>query len=128
MMRYIKICLDQSLNVKTKEVVPVKVVAENKKQMVVDKPNWGFVILDTEKKKKGYTQFNPLVESIQVSDYSRDKYFREAWGYVVITIYTESLSDKVLSTKINREVNKFIKKKQSEYSWYSSVTKCEVNL
>lgn len=127
-MRYIKICLDQSLQVTSKEVVPVKVVAENKKQIVIDKTNWGFVILDTEKTKKGFTQFNPLVENIQVSDYSQDRYFRDAWGYIVITLYTEALSDKVLSTKINREVNKFLKKQQQKYSWYSGILKCEVRL
>lgn len=127
-MRYIRICLDQSLNVKTKEIEQLKTVAKNKNQVVVDQPYVGFVILDTVKVKKGNTQFNPLVEDIAISDYSRDNYFRKAWGHLVIRIFTESLSDKILSNKINREVNKFIKKKQEEYSWYSGTTKCEINL
>lgn len=127
-MRYLKICLDEVLNIKSKEILPVKVVAENKKQIVVDKPNWGFVIVDTEKAKKGFTQFNPLLEAIQVSDYSQDSYFRKAWGHIVVTVFTESLSDKVLSNKINREVNKFIKKQQNKYGFYFNGTSCKVKI
>lgn len=127
-MRYIEIGLDENLEVIKKEIITVKVVAENKTQLVVDGTWKGFTILDKERVKKGRTQFNSVVEDISLSDYSKDKFFRENWGYIVVRLYTDSTSDKVLTNKINREVNKHIKKMQSEYRLYCGNKVCKVSL
>lgn len=130
-MRYIEVRIGENLQVKEVIESDLKVVAESKRNLVVQGRNSGvsdFNILDKEKAKRGYTQFNSLVEDISVRDYSRDKYFKEHWGLFVLTTYTNIISKKIISNKMTKALNKHIKKQQATYGHYSSSKEVKISL
>lgn len=129
-MRHIEVRLDSSLKVKELIKNDLIVVDQSDKEIVVKyKQTDKYQIIDKIKAKKGYTQFNSLVENVSVTDYSRDNFFRDCWGYFVLRVYTTEQVDKVISKKITKEFNKFLKEKQSEYSvYYSNASEVKIEI
>ena len=83
-MKYIEVRIGDNLQVKEVIEYQLKVVAESKRNLVVQGNKTyvsDFIILDKEKVKRGYTQFNSLVEDVSVRDYTKDNYFKEHWGF-----------------------------------------------
>jgi hypothetical protein len=129
-MRRIEVRLDSGLKVKEVIKNDLIVVDQTDQEIVIKSVKTDkYEIIDKIKAKKGFTQFNPLVENVSIADYSRDSFFRDCWGYFVIRLYTTETVDKKISKTMSKAFNKFFKEKQSEYSiYYSGGTEISIEI
>lgn len=120
---YLKISLDHNMRVKEIKSEALDVIGQNKDRMVIDDAY--FTTLDREKARRGSHQFNPPVGHIHITDYTKDSYFRDRWGYLIITVYHFGIRKKILQNRINKEVNAYI---QSKIGVYLGLGSCRIEL
>lgn len=122
-IQHIEIRLNETLGVKEIINKTHNIIGENKDHAVIDDNR--FSTLSIVKAKKGFTQFYPLIGSIAVRDYTKDRYFKDVWGAFVIEVYHYGMSKKILQNRINRTVDKYINDK---IGCYLIAGRCNIQL
>ena len=126
-MQYIEVRLNENLSLKQTIRENLEFVAETEKEVVV-KDKIHFKILDKEKVKKNYTQFNFVLNCPSVSDYFNDKFFKDCWGAFVIRLYTNLEDEKTINRILTKTFNKFLDEKRSKYSYLFSGQSVEIKI
>jgi hypothetical protein len=119
----LKIALDGRMQVKSIVDKQIDVLGENKEHMVIDDDL--FTRLDKQKAKRGRYQYSQYIGEIKISDYTKDSYFRESWGHLIISVYHFGMSKKILQNRVNKAVNFYI---NSKIGQYISLGKCNITL
>lgn len=109
-MRQIKIHLMRDGSVREKIVEDIEILGENDKFIVFNDSYFTKI----EKESSKYNSYSVL-NKVHISDYTNDSFWQKYYGDFSITMYTDTVSLKVIENRINKEFNKFIQDKVGRY-------------
>lgn len=109
-MRQIKIHLMRDGSIREKTIEDMVILGENEKYIVFNDPYFTKIEKNDSKHNCG-----SVLSKVCISDYTNDTFWQKYYGDFSITMYTDTISLKVIENRINKEFNKFIQDKVGRY-------------
>lgn len=115
-MRQIKIHLMRDGSIREKTIEDMVILGENEKYIVFNDSYFTKI----EKESSKYNSYS-VINKVCISDYTNDTFWQKYYGDFSITMYTDTISLKVIENRINKEFNKFIQDKVGRYMMASDI-------
>lgn len=109
-MRQVKIHLMRDGSIREKTIEDMVILGENEMYIVFNDSYFTKI----EKENSKYNSYGVL-NKVSISDYTNDTFWQKYYGDFSITMYTDTISLKVIENRINKEFNKFIQDKVGRY-------------
>lgn len=111
-MKYISVYLNLKGEVTKKTIEDNNIIAQNDKFIVLD--DYCFTKIEKIKDKHSIGYY--VLNTVNISDYTNDSYWKKYYGDFAVRLYTDIEDLSIIEKKLTKEFNKWLREKVSRYS------------